>query len=104
MKMFYALGYENEDNTVKYFKLKLHNEIEVGVYFQSKDESIVEVLTQRNINEITKGIKGVSEFKLVPIVSTSQRKMMKDDLEIILGNSEAYTGSIIDKVALGKKI
>ena len=60
-------------------------------------------MTKRDINEIARGISGDSPLGLVPITSISQKKMMKEDLETILENSEQYAGTIIDRIALGKK-
>ena len=50
-----------------------------------------------------RGIRSDSPLGLVPITSVSQKKMMKEDLETILENSEQYVGTIIDNIAFGKK-
>lgn len=102
MKTFYALGYETETG-VKYYKLRLAKDKEVGIYCQRCDDLTLELMTKRDINEIARGIRGDSPLGLVPITSTSQKKMMKEDLETILENSEQYVGTIIDNIALGKK-
>lgn len=102
MKTFYALGYETETG-VKYYKLRLAKDKEVGIYCQKCDDLTLELMTKRDINEIARGIRGDSPLGLVPITSTFQKKMMKEDLETILENSEQYVGTIIDNIALGKK-
>ena len=102
MKTFYALGYETETG-VKYYKLRLAKDKEVGIYCQRCDDLTLELMTKRDINEIARGISGDSPLGLVPITSISQKKMMKEDLETILENSEKYAGTIIDRIALGKK-
>lgn len=102
MKTFYALGYETETG-VKYYKLRLAKDKEVGIYCQKCDDLTLELMTKRDINEIARGIRGDRPLGLVPITSISQKKMMKDDLETILENSEQYVGTIIDNIALGKK-
>ncbi|MGN1322780.1 MAG: hypothetical protein ACI4VT_02120 [Bacilli bacterium] len=102
MKTFYALGYETETG-VKYYKLRLAKDKEVGIYCQRCDDLTLELMTKRDINEIARGISGDSPLGLVPITSISQKKMMKEDLETILENSEQYAGTIIDRIALGKK-
>lgn len=102
MKTFYALGYETETG-VKYYKLRLAKDKEVGIYCQKCDDLTLELMTKRDINEIVRGIRGDRPLGLVPITSTFQKKMMKDDLETILENSEQYVGTIIDNIALGKK-
>lgn len=102
MKTFYALGYETETG-VKYYKLRLAKDKEVGIYCQKCDDLTLELMTKRDINEIARGIRGDRPLGLVPITSTFQKKMMKDDLETILENSEQYVGTIIDNIALGKK-
>ena len=102
MKTFYALGYETETG-VKYYKLRLAKDKEVGIYCQRCDDLTLELMTKRDINEIARGIRGDSPLGLVPINSISQKKMMKEDLETILENSEQYVGTIIDNIALGKK-
>lgn len=101
MKTFYALGYETETG-VKYYKLRLAKDKEVGIYCQRCDDLTLELMTKRDINEIARGIRGDSPLGLVPITSISQKKMMKEDLETILENSEQYVGTIIDNIALGK--
>lgn len=101
MKTFYALGYETETG-VKYYKLRLAKDKEVGIYCQRCDDLTLELMTKRDINEIARGIRGDSPLGLVPINSISQKKMMKEDLETILENSEQYVGTIIDNIALGK--
>lgn len=102
MKTFYALGYETETG-VKYYKLRLAKDKEVGIYCQKCDDLTLELMTKRDINEIVRGIRGDRPLGLVPITSTFQKKMMKEDLETILENSEQYVGTIIDNIALGKK-
>lgn len=102
MKTFYALGYETETG-VKYYKLRLAKDKEVGIYCQKCDDLTLELMTKRDINEIARGIRGDRPLGLVPITSTFQKKMMKEDLETILENSEQYVGTIIDNIALGKK-
>lgn len=102
MKTFYALGYETETG-VKYYKLRLAKDKEVGIYCQRCDDLTLELMTKRDINEIARGISDDSPLGLVPITSISQKKMMKEDLETILENSEQYAGTIIDRIALGKK-
>lgn len=102
MKTFYALGYETETG-VKYYKLRLAKDKEVGIYCQKCDDLTLELMTKRDINEIARGIRGDRPLGLVPITSISQKKMMKEDLETILENSEQYVGTIIDNIALGKK-
>lgn len=102
MKTFYALGYETETG-VKYYKLRLAKDKEVGIYCQRCDDLTLELLTKRDINEIVRGIRDDRPLGLVLITSTSQKKMMKEDLETILENSEQYARTIIDKIALGKK-
>lgn len=102
MKTFYALGYETETG-VKYYKLRLAKDKKVGIYCQRCDDLTLELMAKRDINEIARGIKGGSPLGLVPITSISQKKMMKEDLETILENSEQYVGTIIDKIAIGKK-
>ena len=102
MKTFYALGYETETG-VKYYKLRLAKDKEVGIYCQRCDDLTLELMTKRDINEIARGISGDSPLGLVPITSISQKKMMKEDLETILENSEQYVGTIIDNIAFGKK-
>lgn len=103
MKMFYALGYEDENNAVKYFKVRLAKDTEVGIYFQKSDDSILEIFTKRDVKEIVKGIKLPCDLKLVPVVNASQRQMMREDLEVIINDTTIYTGIIIDKIAFGKK-
>lgn len=102
MKTFYALGYETETG-VKYYKLRLAKDKEVGIYCQKCDDLTLELMTKRDINEIARGIRGDRPLGLVPITSISQKKMMKEDLETILENSEQYVGTIIDSIAIGKK-
>lgn len=102
MKTFYALGCETETG-VKYYKLRLAKDKEVGIYCQKCDDLTLELMTKRDINEIVRGIRGDRPLGLVPITSTFQKKMMKEDLETILENSEQYVGTIIDNIALGKK-
>lgn len=102
MKTFYALGYETETG-VKYYKLRLAKDKEVGIYCQKCDDLTLELMTKRDINEIARGIRGDRPLGLVPITSTFQKKMMKEDLETILENSEQYVGTIIDSIAIGKK-
>ena len=102
MKTFYALGYETETG-VKYYKLRLAKDKEVGIYCQRCDDLTLELMTKRDINEIVRGISGDSPLGLVPITSISKKKKMKEDLETILENSEQYVGTIIDNIAFGKK-
>ena len=102
MKTFYALGYETETG-VKYYKLRLAKDKEVGIYCQRCDDLTLELMTKRDVNEIARGIISDSPLGLVPITSVSQKKMMKEDLETILENSEQYAGTIIDRIAIGKK-
>ena len=78
MKTFYALGYETETG-VKYYKLRLAKDKEVGIYCQRCDDLTLELMTKRDINEIARGIRGDSPLGLVPITSISQKKMMKEE-------------------------